>query len=329
MSNTAFSTSSTYRPTQPTVPTKIVVRSTSDSDDGFALSIYGDVSGVPSVDTSAGGRGRTETQTTSTFETLTQIISTDPAVGTITGLLPGTSAVGDIRGDVNPSNGDSILIGTVSQYLEYRFKNSLSTLGDVKIGATIHDTMFNLNAAINASGTPGVEYYGSIDANPIFSGSVATDVITLTDTVPCARQLDWEVSESASNFSIRLPIGGVDGPLMFTIPPGGTISAIPLSFSTEDISTETLPALMLAVSNYVSTNGSQSMYRIYSSQEITVKFQESTDVTNWHDSPEGEITITADTWTYGTLEHIADFLRFVIVTNANTTDTILDARVIY
>lgn len=328
MANTAFSTASTTEiALQPTAATKIILRSASASDTQNA-SVYGTVSAAPDSETNA-LTGQIEIETTAEFTALTQAILATAAVGAVVGLAEGTAAVGDVRVDVIPSDGDTLTIGLTGSTRAYRWKNTMASPYDVKIGASLSDCAANLKAAINADGTPGVEYYAGTAANPYLSASVSTAVVTLTDRIPCERQLAWVLTESASNFSKRAPSNGVDGSTLFTIPAGQTTAALSLTFSTEDHTTETLPALMLGTSTPIAIGGYPAMIRIWSDQAITVKFQTSTDSTNWHDTSEGNQSISASSMTYLTLAELAEYLRMVIVTNSNTTDTILDARVIY
>jgi hypothetical protein len=62
----------------------------------------------------------------------------------------------------------------------YRFKNTMAQAYDVKIGADAATTLDNLKAAINASGTAGVEYYAGTLAHP---SVVATDNANTTQKV--------------------------------------------------------------------------------------------------------------------------------------------------
>ncbi len=53
-----------------------------------------------------------------------------------------------------PSNGESVVLGTVT----YTFKTTLASEGDVKIAATMQETLENLMDAVNGTGTVGVEH---------------------------------------------------------------------------------------------------------------------------------------------------------------------------
>ena len=324
MSQTAFSTVATNRlAAQPTSSAKIYARSTSGSDTG-TLTVYGDVSATPDTDALT-LNGQVEVSSVEIFDSISQAILGSSQAGTVTAYGPGTAASGDIRVDVNPSDGDTLTLGGKV----YRFKNTLAAINDVKIGATATDTALSLKKAINLDGVAGTDYYTGTTANAIYSSTVATTVITLTDRIPCERQVAQTITESASNFAIRLPIGGVDGTLLFTLAAGITSAADVLTFSTEDHTTATLPALMLGTSNPVNVQGNQAMLRLWCDNAISYKVQSSTDQINWTDTSEGTVALSASTLTYVTLAELAEFIRFVITTNANTADSILDARVIY
>lgn len=328
MSNTAFSTiASNPLLAQPITSGPIYVRS-DNAADSTTLAIYGTISASPGSQTLTLA-GKVEVNSTSSFSALTQAILGVGQAGTISGYSAGTAAAGDITGLTNPSDGATLTIGLTGFTRAYRFKNTLAAAYDVKIGATIQDTMANFTAAINASGTPGTEYYTGTLANPYLSATVSTSVVTLTDRIPCNRQLVWTFTESASNFAKRIPRDGADGIELFTFSPSVLTAADRLIFSTEDATLGTLPALMRGVSSAVSINGGTSMFRYYTSNAITVRFQSSTDNQNWHTTSEGDLTLSTAAWTTIVFAQIHDLLRMVIVTNANTTDTVFDARVVY
>jgi hypothetical protein len=71
------------------------------------------------------------------------------------------------------------------------------------------------------------------------------------------------------------------------------------------------------------------MLRLWCNQGISYKVQSSTDQLNWYDTSEGTVALSASTLTYVTLAELCEFIRFVITTNANTSDSIADFRVIY
>jgi hypothetical protein len=324
MSATAFSTVATNPlAAQPVTPAKIYVRSNNAADAG-TLTIYGDVSATPDSDaiTLAGLR---EVSSAETFDSISQALLGSAQAGVITAYAPGVAATGDIRVDTNPADGATLTLGGKT----YRFKSTLAAINDVQIGATAADTALALKKAINLDGVAGTDYYTGTTANVIFSATVATTVITITDRIPCIRQSAYTITESATNFAIRIPIGGADGILLFTLAAGVISAADVLTFSTEDHLTATLPALMLGTSKPVNVQGRQAMLRLWSDNVISYRIESSTDQLNWNVTSEGTTALVASTLTNVVLAELHEFIRLVITANANTDDTIFDARVIY
>ena len=66
-----------------------------------------------------------------------------------------------LRLAAQPTDTDPMNIGGDS----YQFVNSLSSSGDILIGATLADTQANAVAAVNGTGTPGTQYHASTTAN--------------------------------------------------------------------------------------------------------------------------------------------------------------------
>jgi len=328
MSNTAFSTASAYRISQPAEESKVILRLSSASDTGDSVGIYGTISGVPGLSTVTTA-GQREVVTDDSFTALTQALAFFVPVGSVTGLSPGTAAIGDISAIANPADGATITVGLTGSGLTYRFKDTLAAAYDVKRGASATDSMLALKKAINADGVSGTDYYAGTAQNPVLSAAVSTTVITVTDRLGCARQLGWVFSESASNFALRLPMGGIDGATLFTTPAGVTTAANPLTFSSEDHATVTLPGYMRGTSSMVAVGGNRAMLRLWSDQDIDYKIESSTDQSHWVTTSEGTETLVASTLTYIHLAELHEFIRFVITTNSNTDDTVLDARVIF
>jgi len=75
----------------------------------------------------------------------------------------------------NPHNNDELKIGDVT----YRFRNSISAAYDINIGSTKEETNLSLVAAINLTGTEGVEYG---------AGTLIHPDITAT-ACPCGQSL--------------------------------------------------------------------------------------------------------------------------------------------
>ena len=328
MSNTVFTTVATNRlAAQPVVATPIIFRSTSASDTQAAVT-YGTVSGSPSS-SSKTLTGTVEVQSSASFTALTQCLLASVAVGQITALGEGTAAIGDIRVDVIPTDGQTLTLGLVGHTQAYRWKNTLAAAYDVKIGGDLATCAANLKAALNADGTPGTEYYAGTLANPYLSAAVSTTVVTTTDRIKCNRQLAWSFSESGANFAKRIPTGGIDGTTLFSFAAGISSAADPLTFSTEDHTTNTLPALMVGTSPGIAIGGGKCMLRLWSNQAIVCHVECSTDLTNWTTTADGSISLSASTLTNITLVDLHEYIRFVIDTNSNTTNTKFDGRVIY
>lgn len=88
---------------------------------------------------------------------------------------------------VNVTHLDTITIGTKT----YRFVNVPTIEGDIDIGATAAITLDNLKAAINHTGTPGVQYLCA-NAHPTVEATTNTDTVQTLESI----------------------IGGVDGNLI-------------------------------------------------------------------------------------------------------------------
>lgn len=323
MSQTAFSTVATNLLAAQPSTSLIYVRSSSGSDSG-TLTVYGDVSATPDSNAIV-LTGQVEKSSIEIFDNISQAILGGAQAGIVTAYGPGTAASGDIRMDVNPTDGDTLTIGGKT----YRFKSTMAAINDVQIGADATATTLSLKKAINLDGIAGTDYYTSTVKNQIYSGTVSTTVITLTDRIPCLRQVAQTITESASNFSIRLPIGGVDGTLLFTLAVGIVSAANVLTFSTEDHLTVTLPALMLGTSNPINVQGNQAMLRLWANNAISYRVESSTDQTNWVTTTEGPSALLASTLTNVVLSELHEFIRLVITANVNTGGTIADFRVIY
>jgi hypothetical protein len=75
----------------------------------------------------------------------------------------------------NPSDTETVTVGGQV----YMFKNTMSAAYDVQIGAAYTDTAVNLNAAIMASGTEGVEYFAGTLKNLTVTSTETGAVVTL------------------------------------------------------------------------------------------------------------------------------------------------------
>lgn len=111
----------------------------------------------------------------------------------------------------NASNNDTLTVGSIT----YRFRSTLQNAYDVLIGADAAGTTANLIAAINASGTAGVEYFAGTLAHPDVSATLAdgSSVILRSKTAGAASSGTVPTTSSASaRISVDYPtlINGSD-----------------------------------------------------------------------------------------------------------------------
>jgi hypothetical protein len=93
----------------------------------------------------------------------------------------------------NPNDGDVVTIGTFG----YRFKNTLISANDVKIGATASLSVANLVAAINSTGSPGTDYHTGTARHPLVEAAQgAGDTMGLT--APQIQFADIQTLESTA-----------------------------------------------------------------------------------------------------------------------------------
>ena len=126
----------------------------------------------------------------------------------------GTAATGVLTSDAtNVTDGDTVTIESVV----YRFKNTMAAAYDIKIAATAALTILNLDAAIDASGTPGTEYYTGTLAHPsvLTTGSTATtlsyiaartgDAGNLIATTEASTHLSWGAATLTGGEDVTQP----------------------------------------------------------------------------------------------------------------------------
>lgn len=314
---------------------KVIFRSTSASDTGNAI-ILGAVSSTATKETLT-MTGLFEVLSSNTFDAsgLTSVSLSAVAAGTITMLAPGTAAEGDVRINTNPSDGDTLTIALGANSTVYRFKTTTAQANDIKIGANAAATAANLDAAINADGSgDGTDYHAGTAAHPYVSSTVATDVVSLTDRIACARGQTWSITESGSNFSIRPMVGGVDGSTLTTFAIGESL-AIVSAFTLSDsaLTSDLLPALFTGKSNVIQTGGSRGTLYLAAGtlgSNITVTLEESVDSgATWYDSGETISNLTSDSRQRIPIPYEVSHVRLSVDTNANTAAESVDARFVY
>lgn len=99
------------------------------------------------------------------------------------------------------TDGDTVTIGTGANERIYRFKDTMAQAYDVKRdGATPDTTLANLAAAINGTGTAGVEWYAGTVLHPdVSSSAVASNALTLSAKVAGAAGNNIAKAESSSH----------------------------------------------------------------------------------------------------------------------------------
>ena len=106
--------------------------------------------------------------------------STTPVGGfsgtAISGTVAAVAATGTLTFGGNPADADTVTIASQT----YRFKSTMAQANDVKLGANMAATLANLVAAVNLSGTEGVEYYTGTAAATTATAGVTGNVVTLT-----------------------------------------------------------------------------------------------------------------------------------------------------
>lgn len=91
---------------------------------------------------------------------------------TTSGIVPAVHAVSVLTSDAtNVADGETVTIGAVV----YRFKDTMLAAYDVQIGASAAISLDNLKAAINATGTPGTEYFAGTLVHPYVIATTNTD----------------------------------------------------------------------------------------------------------------------------------------------------------
>ena len=113
--------------------------------------------------------------------------------------VPGSHATTKLTSDATiPVDGKIVTIGTTV----YRFKDTMAAAYDVQIEATAAATLDNLKAAINASGTPGTEYFAGTLAHPDVVAFTNTDTVqTITARLPGTAANDIVTTEDSDHLS--------------------------------------------------------------------------------------------------------------------------------
>lgn len=332
---------------------KFCWRSDDASDDAimtcYGVKTSGAVLGRDTVTPTTSG-GKIEHASTVAFDTLLLVQYASDAAGTISLFSDnGTAATGSIHVHLNPTDGDTLILGLTGFTTTYTFKTTVASDGHIKIGATTAETADNLASAINDASTgtstpaDGTDWQltgtAPAAANDYLSATVASDNVTLTDRIACARQLAWVVTPSnTASLTVNPIAGGIDGTALGTITAGqdsistSTGSGVDLGST----STDTLPPGLEGASKAVRVQGAFSLSLIRTTDpaaSIASKIQLSADGTNWHDAT---TTVTdLDDNSAGGSQLItgtdlrAEWMRLNITTNDAVTPIEVLAQVMY
>lgn len=123
-----------------------------------------------------------------------------------------TAATGTLTIAEQPSNGDTMVIGTKT----YTFQTSLTDVdGNIEIGSSLTITQSNVKNAINLTGSPGTGYAASMTLNADASlGSWVSNVATVTATTGGSAGNSLATTSSFTDadngFAATTMSGGID-----------------------------------------------------------------------------------------------------------------------
>ncbi len=335
---TVFKTAVTTVLSQPLVAGKFYARSTNAADVA-AGSLVGLVASVATAETLT-LTGQREVLSTNTFSSLISFTFAGPNAGTVSLYNAGIAAVGTVIISAQPANLDTVRITLGSFTQTYRFVTVLASANDVLIGADETATAVNLRRAIRdgdavrGDGTGEGTLYGTgTTANPYLDVTdISGQILTLTDLVPCLRQLTWALTQTVgATLSLRSPIGGMDGTLLATITIGETGVYPAILLDDETLTLLALPPSTNWFSDWIVVEGQGATLYLSCSNvvtAITAKYQVSTDpsLAVYHD---GGTSITSLDNNYQVVippERIR-YIRLVL-NNTNTASASVNAKLV-
>lgn len=148
------------------------------------------------------------TKTKSFASNHTGIATVNSSTGVVTGVAVTTKSTATVTSNAtNVTDNDTVTInGQV-----YRFKNTMAAAYDVKIGASAAATLDNLKAAVNASGTPGTEYFTGTLIHPTVTATTNTDTVqTLEAKTGGSTGNSITLAKSAATYTVTAFAGGYD-----------------------------------------------------------------------------------------------------------------------
>lgn len=282
-------------------------------------------------------KGQVEIATTGYFS-LIRSINAGPE-GIVSVYAFGTAGIGYVIAETQPADATTLTFGLTGFTKVYTFQTVLTNVdGHVLRGADATASILNLKNAMILGAGSGTTYAAATTVNPYLSASASGTVLTITDRIACHRQLAWSFAQSSTHFSLPATLScGVDGVLIGRVDSGGLgpWAFNPITFSTEDLANNTLPALLAPTTDWILLNGKSCVLQFKCSNVVTpipLKYQTSTDQINASD---GVTSITSlDNNTVASPQRVVpserciEYIRLVFASNANTTDSALDSRVI-
>jgi hypothetical protein len=309
----------------------------SNAADTANHSLTGLVAGVSTTETDA-LNGKVEVRATNIFTSLTALLLSAVEAGTVSVYASGVAAYGYLIVSSQPANNDTLLLGLTGFVQTYIFKTTLTgAANEILIGASASATASNLSAAINAGAGSGTVYGTGTVANAYVSATVTGQILTITDRIPCRRQLAWSITQGVgATLSLSVPIGGVDGTVLATFAPGLTQAFNAFTLQSENLVALTLPAKVFLTTGSLQIGGKQCTLRFKCATvgtPIPVSYQTSSDNINWSTGLTAITSLNAMTVLAPQFVHPSEinieWIRLVFASNANTTDTALDAAVIF
>lgn len=329
-----FTVSSTNKLTaQPSTGGKFYYRSDQAVDTGN-LSVTGLVAAVSTTDTAA-LNGQKEVQTADSFTSITAALLSASQIGNVSVFQQGVAGQGSIQVNTLPANNDTLKVGVIGFERTYTFKTTLTgAANEIHIAASINAQATNIYEAINAGANAGTDYGTGTAAHADLAASAPSgSALVITDKIACNRQLGWTNTQTTgATLSLVAPIGGTDGTLLAYLAIGITQVFNSLTLSTENLGSPTLPAKVAPTTDPLIINGKECTIRLRApavSSGIAVKYQTSTDGTNWIDGAVSITNLNNNTQFIKPTEQNVERLRLAFTANANTSDSNIDARVIF
>lgn len=330
----AFTVSTNTKLTaQPSTGSAFYARSTNGADTAN-LTVSGLVTGIPTSETNALA-GQKEVLTSNSFTSLTAAVLASTEAGTVSVFQNGIAGAGNIVVNSLPANNDTLQLGVTGFTRTYTFKTSLTgSANEVKIAASINAQATNIYEALDAGSGAGTDYGTGTTAHAdIVAAAPVGAAIAYTDRIGCNRALGWVAAQTVgTTLSLVAPQGGVDGTLLASFAAGVTQLTNTLTLSSEDLVATTLPAKVFPTTDAILLSGKECTIRLRSaavSSGIAVKYQTSTDSTNWLDGTTSITNLNNNKQWIVPAEKNNEYLRLVFTANTNTTDTAVDARVIF